>query len=108
SPDLPIQAPQSASYIRFSHETGYSPNTMQFEQNTTPTSYEPFGFTIPNLLMDSETIDKDEVLVYLPNEISVAVGRTIELYNKQVVWVGNINNYHIQWVSNIGKAYERK
>lgn len=108
SPDLPIQPPKYANYIRFSQGTQVSSDTLQFEQNTTPTSYEPFGLKMPNLLMDAETIGKDEVLVYLPNEISVAVGRTIELYNKQVVWAGNIENYHIQWVSNIGKAYERK
>ena len=46
--------------------------------------------------------------MFLPSEICVAVGRTIELYNNQVSWCGNINNYHFKWDCEIGKALKRK
>lgn len=51
---------------------------------------------------------KDDFLLFLPSEICVATGRTIELYNKQVCWTGNINNYHFKWDCQVGKPLERK
>jgi hypothetical protein len=50
----------------------------------------------------------EQFKLFLPDEIFVAVGRTIELYNSQVSWTGNINNYHFKWDSAVGKAMERK
>lgn len=49
-----------------------------------------------------------EDFIFLPQEIVVAVGRTIELYNKQVICVGNIDNYHFKWECEFGKAMGRK
>lgn len=45
--------------------------------------------------------------VVLPSEIYVAVGRTIELYNSQVILTNNINNYSVQWAG-LGKSRQRK
>ena len=60
---------------------------------------------IPNLVTNSLS---DEVLIFLPKEIAVAVGRTIELYNRQVVWSGNLDNYHFKWECSIGRNLKRK
>jgi len=50
----------------------------------------------------------DEVLAFLPAEICIAVGRTIELYNKQVAWCGNVANFHFKWQCAVGKSMGRK
>ncbi len=49
----------------------------------------------------------EEVLVFLPEHIYVAVGRTIEIYNKQAIWAGNMDNFHVLW-SGVGKSMKRK
>lgn len=59
---------------------------------------------IPNLV----SAQSDEVLVFLPKEIPVAVGRTIEIYHRQVVWAGNLNDYHFKWECAIGRPLKRK
>jgi hypothetical protein len=84
----------------------YDVNTFQFEKGTVPTDYEPFGFRISTLL--SPISKGDDFLLFLPSEICIAVGRTIEIYNSQVCWTGNLNNYHFKWECDIGKAMKRK
>ena len=44
--------------------------------------------------------------VYLPSDVYVAVGRTIELYNSQVVL--DYEKYHFHWKCEKGNAYKRK
>lgn len=44
--------------------------------------------------------------VYLPSEIYVAVGRTIEFYNELIVL--DHEKYHFRWVCSKGAAYKRK
>lgn len=63
------------------------------------------------VMMDEETPipgsnTAEEAIAYLPNVIYAAVGRTIEIYNKQVCI--NVDKYHVQWICNKGKAYARK
>lgn len=48
------------------------------------------------------------VEAYLPERIYVAAGRTIELYNDQVVWTGQRDNYQICWTCEIGRNLEDK
>jgi hypothetical protein len=96
----PVVSPATAKYVRFSFNTG---NKAQIEQADTSTLYEPYGLRIPKMLHK-----KDDLLLFLPSEICVAVGRTIEIYNNQVAWCGNIDNYHFQWDCTIGKAMKRK
>ena len=45
-------------------------------------------------------------IAFLPKEICVAVGRTIELYNNQVCLTAD--KYHFQWKCAVGKAMGRK
>ena len=51
---------------------------------------------------------QNDFLLFLPSEICVAVGRTIEIYNSQVAWTGNTDNYHFQWQCDKFKAMKRK
>lgn len=44
--------------------------------------------------------------VYLPSEICVGIGRTIELYNDLVCI--EANKYHLRWSGSVGVQYERK
>lgn len=44
--------------------------------------------------------------IFIPHYIFAAVGRTIEIYNDQIVL--DSENYHIQYISTIGNAMERK
>lgn len=48
----------------------------------------------------------NNLIVFLPKDIYCAVGRTIEIYNKQVCI--NIKKYNVRWKCRVGSAYERK
>lgn len=50
----------------------------------------------------------EKIRGYLPPQIYVAIGRTIELYNKQVVCGCNWKNYIFEWICDIGKNLDRK
>lgn len=49
---------------------------------------------------------KAAVHAYMPPEVYVAVGRTIELYNNQVCL--EADKYHVRWVCDVGAALGRK
>jgi lysophospholipase L1-like esterase len=82
-------------------------DAFQLEKGTASTTYEPFGYKLVKSLSDI-TNSKDEFLLFLPSEICVAFGRTIEIYNSQVAWCGNIDNYHFKWDCLKFKAMKRK
>jgi len=96
--------PANCRYIRTTVSTSLI-DTIQLELGAVSTLYEPYGYKMPILI---DVTPKSELLAFLPSEICIAVGRTIELYNKQVVWNGNLDNYHIRWACDIGKAMKRK
>jgi len=100
--------PANCVYIRC---TVKDVTTFQLEKGSILSAFRPFGsFKLPNLEIGNTTpiVPKDEVQLFLPSEICIAVGRTIELYNSQVSWVGNIDNYHFKWECDIGFAMQRK
>lgn len=68
--------------------------------------YKPYSKT--KLIQEAlpSEINNDFIL-WLPTEICIAEDRTIELYNSQVSWCGNINNYHFNWTG-VGKNMKRK
>lgn len=107
-PPITGDVPANATYVRISPYIE-NINDIQFEKGSQPSLYESFGYQLVNQLeKNSEQNNIDEVLVYLPSEICVAVGRTIELYNNQVVWAGNMDNYHVKWDCLKFKAMKRK
>lgn len=52
------------------------------------------------------TDNKVDIHVYLPSEIPVGIGRTIELYNDLVCL--EADKYHLKYTSTVGIQYERK
>lgn len=50
--------------------------------------------------------EKVDLHIYLPSEIPVGVGRTIELYNDLVCL--EADKYHLKYTSSVGVQYERK
>ena len=96
--------PANAKYVRLT-VAKTAVDTFQLEKGSVATSYEPYGYKLKYLQIPKE---EDEFLLFLPSEICIAVGRTIELYNRQVCWTGNINNYHFKWECNVGKPMARK
>lgn len=99
--------PSNCGYIRFSWYTpdAVTLDTQQVNKGRELLPYEPYGYVISKEYTEQQ---KDEFLLFLPSIIYVAVGRTIELYNNQVSWCGNINNYHFKWDCKVGKALKRK
>ena len=91
-------------------------NEFQLEKGTVSTSYalykdkvvapENLQIFSSQIIKDTEA-DLDTFKLFLPKEICIAVGRTIELYNNQVSWCGNINDYSFVW-SGVGKSLKRK
>lgn len=49
---------------------------------------------------------KPQIEVYLPEDVYVAVGSTIELYNDEVVWSGLRDGYSCNWDCEIGQNLE--
>lgn len=93
-PPNTFTAPTGAVYVRV---TPLAADIDTFEMvNATPT---PTPTPAPQ---------PDNTALFLPDEICVAVGRTIELYNSQVFLSGNIDNYHFKWDCAVGKALDRK
>jgi hypothetical protein len=99
--------PANAKFVRVTARTDHY-ITFQLEKGTVITGFEPFGYKLKGLLPAENEAGKDDFLLFLPSEVCVAVGRTIELYNKQVSWTGNIENYHFKWECGVGEALTRK
>jgi hypothetical protein len=101
-PSSTITTPANSCYMRVTpYKSGIS--TFQVEKGSVSTDYKPFQYVLNGVVPKS-----DEFKLFLPSEICVAVGRTIEIYNSQVSWCGNIDNYHFSWYCSIGKAMKRK
>ena len=105
--------PENAAYFRFSYPVTFEKIQCEINETGTPTTYSPYKFAISNdYLPDDAGGDSLEIL--LPEEICVAVGRTIEIYNKQVALCGNADNFHFVYKAtnlagqSIGKMYSDK
>jgi len=101
---VPFTTPSNAAYCRLSvYDT--EKDIYQFELGNVQTAFEAFGYKIPKLIIQPSTVD---LTLFLPSEICIAAGRTIEIYNKQIAWCGNIDNYHFKYVCDVGKCLKRK
>lgn len=102
--------PDGASFVRISYLTTQwgktvTNNAVIICDRPTLYPYSEYGALIDTSLK-TELRPKEIVKAFLPKEICVAVGRTIELYNNQVCL--NAEKYHMQWNCTIGKALDRK
>ena len=106
--------PDEVAYVRICFTTGsfntgkFSNHAIIISPDSTVIPYEPYGeYLLPTL--KPELIPPPTgflPLAFLPDEICVAVGRTIEIYNNQVCPLAD--KYHFRWVCNVGKALKRK
>lgn len=99
--------PEGAAFIRIScvASNNYINRKIFFSEDRTVVPYSEYGETT-FLHLKPQYIPKSAPLVFLPQEICVAVGRTIEIYNAQVC--PNVDKYHVRWICNVGNAMKRK
>ena len=106
-----LKTPSDAVYLRVSIYANEKA-TSQIELGTKPTEYNPFVPKIPARFLDLDTIKMPEIpslkpkYVYLPKDIYVAVGRTIEIYYRQVIL--NSDKWNIHAACDCGQPLERK
>lgn len=105
--NVQFTTPPNTAFRRVSFATGDVPFLTPVVSDDNKKRY-----IAPNLeISKSQVIDLSndrEFEAFLPKEYYVAEGRTIELYNKQVSWCGNINNFHFKWSCQVGEALKRK
>lgn len=90
--------PKGVSFIRYSWlKNSYSTNIMcEVSENGNPSYYIDYGVqNIPKV-----------PYAFLPKYVYVTVGRTVEIYNKQVCL--SYHRYHFRWICSNGNAYSRK
>lgn len=95
----------TTKYIRFcvSPVSIYNSGYITMVEGDTPNKYAEHKQYIPaNLIGDAE----QTIHAFLPKDIYVAIGRTIELYNELVCL--EANKYHFNWQCAIGVGYARK
>lgn len=93
---------------------------MVVESNVLP-SYLPYGeettiidnnIKAPHIVQEAvDAMNKQQIEtsfdIWLPKDIYIALGRTIEIYNSEVFWGFNPNNYFFQW-KGCGQCLKRK
>lgn len=85
----------------------FSDSAIVVSSEATVIPYHPFGINISETINSRYIPDvKENLHCYLPPEICVAVGRTIELYNALVCL--EATKYHLDWTCNVGTDYARK
>ncbi|MGL5190910.1 MAG: BppU family phage baseplate upper protein [Cetobacterium sp.] len=102
--------PSNAYFVRNTFKLSDKDKAMIVIGDTLPTEYISYGYKIDEQYLPKGTpneISKDIFELKLPTEIVVGIGVTFELYNKQICFCGNINNYHFMY-SGKGKTMNRK
>lgn len=126
-----IVIPNNAYYVRLSWSTvnqkepyfigvsNVNIPTMEYSEYKSPRIPNKYLEGVPTNISDLEddigirslNNERSKIPVYLPADIYVAVGRTIEIYNKQVCILAD--KYHFQWsctngTNYVGSALKRK
>ena len=101
---------EGVAYVRICVNSGSYGNNIQIQSLPADQTYYPYkDYEAPHYELKPDymfSVPSAPEHVYLPPEIYVAVGRTIELYNEQIVL--DHEKYHFQWVCGKGAAYKRK
>ena len=103
--------PSDIAYIRICYSSGTYGTNVQIQRLKPGQSFSPYkAYEEPHYELKPEYMFRmpgTPEFVYLPSDLYVAVGRTIELYNEQIV--ANADKYHFLWYDNVeGNAYARK
>lgn len=107
--DVTMTIPSGAAFMRLTTTVAawealmvnYGDSILPFEP------YSPSYWMLKGVKAQYSSPAVDELLLFLPSEICIAVGRTIEIYHSQVAWCGNIDNYHFFW-QGAGRGMKRK
>lgn len=91
----------TTKYIRVSF-SNYGRQTACITKGDIPTLGLEYKYLIPS----NNILQKPSVKAFLPKEICCVIGKTIEIYNDQVLPCAN--KYHFRWICDIGKALNRK
>ena len=91
-------------YIRFTLDNEEKANTAMLVEGEFVPSYVPYGYKIKSDYIKEVNRRVD---AFLPEELYVASGVTIEIYNNQVV-VGDITDLNFCWDCEVGKSMKRK
>lgn len=107
-PDFTV--PNGIAYVRICYSGGTYGENVQIQKVLPGESYYPYKeYEEPHYELNPDYMYKlpsTPEHVFLPTDIYVAVGRTIELYNEQIVL--DHEKYHFRWVCGKGAAYKRK
>ena len=102
--------PNGIAYVRICYSTGSYGENVQIQKVLPGESYFPYKeYEEPHYELNPDymfPVPSAPEHVFLPTDIYVAVGRTIELYNEQIVL--DHEKYHFRWVCGKGAAYKRK
>jgi hypothetical protein len=107
--------PSGITGLYVSFQSGYTKFQIEKNQVTPYRAYNKilvsedslyFGKIHQNILRYNNYVTTN-LMLFLPNDLYVAQGRTIEIYNNQVC-INLPSNLHIQWSSAIGKQLKRK
>ena len=99
------------AYVRFtivyrSDTPDMQPNNYMCVATATPSKAVPFGNEPVFKEKYIPDINPSDLHVYLPSEIPVGIGRTIELYNELVCL--EADKYHLHYSCSVGVQYARK
>ncbi len=100
--------PNGVAFVRVSIREASFSQYLQIERTNSnlPKPYKEYEAPHYEILDNYVPQGKSPLHVYLPSELYVAVGRTIELYNEQICI--DHEKYHFRWVCAEGSAYARK
>lgn len=104
--------PNGVAFVRISftvsnfNNGGFSDEAIIIQDDATVLPFTEYGAIVSQKLNPEIAQSAPKPLAFLPDEICVAVGRTIEIYNNQVCPLAE--KYHFRWVCNVGKALKRK
>lgn len=99
-----LQVPASGSF--FARITVENSMNSQFEKGTVATPYEAYKRLIPQKYIEQKTASLTVPFFFLPKDVYVAVGRTIEIYYEQVIL--NAFKWNIQAICTVGQPLKRK
>lgn len=101
-------APANAKYVRTSYTLAYGVGNYYVNKDSDKgfSEYERY-YLLKDVKAEVESSVKDDVLLFIPDTIHVAAGRTIELYYDQIFWSGDIKKYHF-FFTGLGMTMERK
>lgn len=102
----PFTVPSNARYVKVSVKASLL-DTFQLELGTVASTYEPYGYYLNNVIPPTVPYTMN---IVIPNTVYVAVGRTLEIYDSQILETPRKDVYVVYSGTggSIGKQLRRK